>query len=75
MTGYAAAKFVNAALKAAGLDKAIPPQMMYNYARKGYITLTPEGVTAWTAAYLAKQGVELAPADPEQAEFDRSEAV
>ena len=36
MTGYALAKLVNSALAEEGL-KPIPPQMVYNYIRKGYI--------------------------------------
>ena len=31
LTPYAAAKIVNEALNKAGVDKVIPPQMMYNY--------------------------------------------
>ena len=31
MTPYKAARFVNAALTKAGLEKQLPPQMMYNY--------------------------------------------
>jgi hypothetical protein len=33
MTPYKAAKFVNDQLKEAGVDKVIPPQMMYNYTK------------------------------------------
>jgi hypothetical protein len=31
LTPYKAAKAVNEALKEAGIDKVVPPQMMYNY--------------------------------------------
>lgn len=73
MTAYAAAKIVNAALSEAGLDKQIPPQMMYNYTtariRKGkapFIAcdkegrITEAGLTEWLSKYLVKQGVEVA---------------
>lgn len=33
VTPYAAAKFVNEALKEAGVDKVVPSQMMYNYTK------------------------------------------
>lgn len=70
MTAYAAAKIVNAALTEAGVDKQIPPQMMYNYTtarlRKGKASfiavdkegrITEAGLTEWLTKYLAKQGV------------------
>jgi hypothetical protein len=85
MTPYAAAKVVNAALKAAGVDKQIPPQMMYNYTtariRKGdrpFIEtdgqgrITEEGLRVWLTKYLAKQGVQVEL--DEQARFDLAEA-
>lgn len=85
VTPYAAAKIVNAALAEAGLTKAIPPQMMYNYTtgrlNKGkvpYIPVDADGkitvadLQVWLTAYLGKQAP--ADADPEQAEFDRSES-
>lgn len=71
-TPYKAAQLVNAALEEAGLDKRIPPQMMYNYTtarvRKGkapFIAvdengrITEEGLTAWMTKYLEKQGVTI----------------
>jgi len=63
MTPYAAAKTVNAALDGAGLDKKIPPQMMYNYAAKGYVEtvlvdgkkrITSEGLQTWLVGYINK---------------------
>jgi hypothetical protein len=70
VTPYAAAKVVNAVLAAAGVDKTIPPQMMYNYTtarlRAGKAPLiacdadgriTREGLEAWLVKYLPKQGV------------------
>jgi hypothetical protein len=68
MTPYAAAKIVNAALAEAGLDKQVPPQMMYNYTssriskgKKPLIActpegkITPEGLQEWLTKYLTKQ--------------------
>jgi 2-keto-3-deoxy-6-phosphogluconate aldolase len=89
ITPYAAAKFVNAHLEEAGVSKPIPPQMMYNYTkarvtagRKPAIAFTetggvdPASLAEWTKAYVAKRvAKEVRPvADPEQAEFDASEA-
>jgi hypothetical protein len=34
-TPFQAHKFVNAAFREAGINKQIPPQMLYNYAAKG----------------------------------------
>jgi ABC-type branched-subunit amino acid transport system substrate-binding protein len=78
MTGYAAAKLINAALEAAGVQKAIPPQMVYNYMKKGYIATTADGhvdvasLEAWLGRYLQKQGVTVEL--DEQAQFDAAEA-
>lgn len=67
MTPYAAAKFVNDELKKAGLDKRIPPQMMYNYttarvnAKKNPLIkydqktgVDVDDLKRWTAAYVLK---------------------
>lgn len=72
MTPYAAAKVVNAALKEAGVEKTLPPQMFYNYTsariragRAPFIEcneegkITEEGLKKWMGKYLAKQGVEV----------------
>lgn len=71
MTPYAAAKIVNAALLEHGLDIQIPPQMMYNYARKGYIQTVEvdgrnqivlegeKGLSEWLQKYLTKKGVKF----------------
>ena len=86
ITPYAAHLLVNAALREAGVAKVIPPQMMYNYTtgrlNKNKLPLiacvdgriTTDGLATWLAKYLVKQGAQLTVADPEQAEFDRSEA-
>lgn len=37
MTPYAAAKLVNAWIADKGVDKKVPPQMLYTYVGKGYI--------------------------------------
>jgi len=63
MTPYAAAKIVNDTLKDAGIEKVLPPQMMYTYAKKGYIDtvtvnekvrITQSGLDKWLAGYLGK---------------------
>ena len=63
MTPYTAAKIVNATLKSEGLRKEIPPQMMYNYASKGYVEtkivdgkkrITEAGLQKWLVGYIAK---------------------
>jgi hypothetical protein len=59
MTGYAVAKRVNEILTSAGL-KAIPPQMVYNYIKKGYIPSTNgevsvEAAAEWAEQYIAKR--------------------
>ena len=72
MTPYRAAQIVNAALAANGIDKVIPPQMMYNYTtarirqgKKPFIEcdnegkITEEGLKTWLVKYLAKQNVEV----------------
>jgi hypothetical protein len=87
LTPYAAAKLVNNALAEAGVSKKIPPQMMYNYtfARldDGKTPLIKasreegvdrEDLDRWIKSYVAKKVQEATPADPEQAEFDASEA-
>lgn len=60
---YAAAKLVNAVLVEVGL-KEIPPQMMYNYVKKGYIPSVDKKINVsdlheWTTKYLAKKGITL----------------
>jgi hypothetical protein len=66
-TPYAAAKILNAVL-AENEIKAIPPQMVYNYCKKGYIKsstvngkiVVDEGSFAeWSVKYLAKKGVAM----------------
>lgn len=65
---YAAAKYVNAELEAAGISKKIPPQMMYNYtvarlkmnkepfikydAKKG---IDEKSLNEWTKKYILKK--------------------
>ena len=60
---YGAAKLVNTILVEVGL-KEIPPQMMYNYVKKGYIPsvdkkIKVEDLHEWTTKYLAKKGITL----------------
>jgi hypothetical protein len=59
MTPYAAHKLVNAQLADHEL-KAIPPQMIYNYVKKGYIPSTDgkvseDDVQAWTDGYVERK--------------------
>ena len=80
VTPYAAAKLVNLALADAGLDKKIPPQMMYNYTlgrvnagKDPFIKVDSHGKIAvedlaeWIAVYVGKQ-VAKAAEQAEQAE-------
>jgi hypothetical protein len=68
LTPYGAAKLVNAALEEAGVDKVIPPQMMYNYTmgrlnkgKEPFIGFEPtkgvdrESLAEWIEKYVAKQ--------------------
>jgi len=68
MTPYKAAKFVNEELEKAGVDKKVPPQMLYNYTtarvnagKAPLIAYTLEtgvdkkSLVTWTKAYIAKQ--------------------
>jgi hypothetical protein len=60
---YAAAKLVNTVLVEVGL-KEIPPQMMYNYVKKGYIPSVDKKINVsdlheWVTKYLAKKGIVL----------------
>jgi hypothetical protein len=65
MTAYQLAKLVNEALESAGIDKRIPPQMIYTYVRKGYIKvdeakrISVEEADRWMTGYLTKQGVTV----------------
>ena len=87
-TPYAAAKVVNAALKEAGLDKKIPPQMMYNYTvarikagKAPFIAydetngVDRKSLDEWTTKYVAKKVAEATPVDADQLEleFDTAE--
>lgn len=63
MTPYAAAKIVNARLAEEGIEKEIPPQMMYTYAKKNYVAteivdgkirVTKEGLDVWLLGYVNK---------------------
>lgn len=90
MTPYAATKLVNAALEEAGLEKAIPPQMMYTYANKGYIKsvkvdgkvrVTQASLDEWLTKYINKltgNTVEETDANIDEhqltLEFDETEA-
>jgi len=63
LTGYQTAKVVNEMLAARGL-KAIPPQMVYNYIKKGYIPsqhgqVTLEAAAEWADAYVAKRAAKV----------------
>lgn len=63
ITAYEASKRVNATLKEAGVQKVLPPQMFYNYAKKGYIQtiekkIVVSSLSEWLAKYLEKLGVQ-----------------
>jgi len=86
LTPYACSTLANAKFVEVGLPP-IPPQMMYNYTsaklragKKPLIQFDPaQGVLRvdferWLAQYLIKKGVTVTVADPEQEEFDKSEA-
>jgi hypothetical protein len=76
LTPYAASKVVNSALSESGVDKVLPPQMFYNYVKKGYITSTDgrihtDDLQVWLVTYLTKNGVTVEVT--EQSQFDMSE--
>jgi hypothetical protein len=63
MTPYAAAKLVNQQLQDMGLEKTLPPQMLYTYVSKGYIKsnvvdgkkrVTNQQLADWFAGYVTK---------------------
>lgn len=67
MTPYAAAKILNEILSSKGVSE-IPPQMVYNYCKKGYIKSTlvngkinvdESSFAEWSVKYLAKKGIEV----------------
>ena len=52
---------MNAALQAAGIDKSVPPQMLYTYAKKGMLgnakgtkIITQAQADEWVEKYVAK---------------------
>lgn len=59
-TPYTACKFVNAELKARGIEKVLPPQMFYNYVSKGFIKadsekkITADELAQWFDKYVAR---------------------
>ena len=66
MTPYKAAKIVNESLKSVGIDKKIPPQMMYNYCKKsvgfksykndsGKIEIDESSFKTWLEKYINDQ--------------------
>jgi hypothetical protein len=88
LTPYGAAKLVNAALEEAGVDKVIPPQMMYNYTmgrlnkgKEPFIGFEPtkgvdrESLAEWIEKYVAKQvtKAEAAKAIESEAEVDEDQ--
>lgn len=59
LTPYACAKIVNDTLKARGVEKVLPPQMLYTYVKKAYIPSTDNKVSlvdlqVWFEKYFAK---------------------
>jgi hypothetical protein len=60
-TPYKVAKVVNKVLEDLGVDKVLPPQMFYTYAKKGYLTgvkeakvITRDEAIGWTEKYVVK---------------------
>lgn len=57
ITAYRFATIVNAELKAAGIEKVLPPQMMYTYYKKDFIKAeqrTESGAVEWAYKYASK---------------------
>lgn len=63
MTPYAAAKIANKVLEENGIEKTLPPQMLYTYTAKGYIKsetvngkrrVTREQLDEWLVKYVSK---------------------
>jgi hypothetical protein len=60
VTPYAAAKVINKLLADKGIEKTLPPQMFYNYAKKGYLGTLEDGkvslenLATWADKYIAK---------------------
>lgn len=63
MTPYKAHKWVNDQLKELGIEKKVPPQMLYTYVTKGYIKshvvdgkkrVTNQQLADWFAGYVTK---------------------
>jgi hypothetical protein len=52
LSGYQMHKVVNQLRREAGLTKDIPPQMMYNYLTKGYVS--PETFPSWVIEYIQR---------------------
>ena len=84
-TPYRATKIVNEMIKDRGVERTLPPQMLYNYTAKGYIpstktedgkrTVTHQDLVTWFEGYFQKN---LAPkttaveVDEDQLELDLS---
>lgn len=57
ITAYRFATIVNSELKAAGIEKVLPPQMMYTYYKKDFIKAdqrTESGAAEWAYKYASK---------------------
>jgi hypothetical protein len=75
LTPYAAAKVVNEVLNTEGIDKVVPPQMMYNYTTgriragkkplietvevDGKVFIKADALQAWVVKYVAKQSASV----------------
>jgi hypothetical protein len=60
LTPYGLCQIVNRLLKEAGIEQTLPPQMFYNYSKKGYLKtvdgrISPEEALRWTEKYLTKK--------------------
>jgi hypothetical protein len=88
LTGYAAAKLVNAELEKVGITKPIPPQMMYNYTsqrlaagKEPFIKYDPKkgidpvDLDRWTKEYVAGRVAKLVKGTTVETEEEALESV
>lgn len=58
-TAYAVATLINQILEDQGIDRTIPPQMMYNYTKNGLIAKRTKGMSAKGLKYTATEVTEF----------------
>jgi metal-dependent amidase/aminoacylase/carboxypeptidase family protein len=90
LSAYEVAKLANLALTEAGVERQIPPQMVYNYTSgrinkgkapliptvevEGKVRVTEEAARTWVTQYVAKQVAKATTATDEVEEPATSEA-